>query len=78
MEDDMADNRRLWLIDDGYMFNASECIEPGFQFDYRKIREVVEKDGEIFQAYYLNSTPNPPKDVQDQSNPVTAYQLQRF
>lgn len=61
----MNDNRRLWLIDGGYMFNASESVQADFQYDYRKIREVLERDGEIFQAYYLNSTPNPPKDVQD-------------
>jgi uncharacterized LabA/DUF88 family protein len=61
----MGENRRLWLIDAGYMFNASKSVGSGFQYDYRKIRDVLEKDGEIFQAYYLNSTPNPPKDVQD-------------
>jgi len=61
----MAENRRLWLIDGGDMFNAQDSLGAEFQFDYRKIREVLEKDGEIFQAYYLNSTPNPPKDVQD-------------
>ena len=30
------------------------------QFDYLKLRQHLEANGELWRAYYLNSTPNPP------------------
>ena len=57
--------RRLWLIDGAYMFSAQTSLGVGFQFDYKKLRDKLEQDGKIFQAYYVNSTPNPPTDQQD-------------
>ena len=57
---------RLWLIDAGYLFNArSSTGEAGYQFNYLKLRQKLEEDGAIWRAYYLNSTPHPPKDAQD-------------
>jgi hypothetical protein len=61
----MADDRRLWLIDAGYLFSAQRAVGPGFQFDYLKLRGRVEQAGPLWRAYYLNSTPNPPSDAQD-------------
>lgn len=58
-------NRRLWVIDAGYFFNARHSVSQGFKFNYLKLRERLEKDGEIWRAYYLNSTPSPPTDAQD-------------
>jgi uncharacterized LabA/DUF88 family protein len=61
----MDRRRGLWLIDAGYLFSSQNTVEPGFQFDYRKLRDVVESDGPLWRAYYLNSTPNPPSDAQN-------------
>jgi hypothetical protein len=61
----MAADRRLWLIDAGYLFSAQRSVGPGFQFDYLKLRARVEQAGPLWRAYYLNSTPNPPSDAQD-------------
>lgn len=58
-------NRRLWLIDAAYMLMSQQTVQPGYQFDYRKLRDKLEMDGKFFQAYYVNSTPNPPSDQQD-------------
>ena len=59
-------NRRLWIIDAGYLLNAQRTVGPGYQFDYKKLRDKLENTGEaIWRAYYLNSTPNPTSDVQD-------------
>ena len=58
-------NRRLWLIDAAYMFLGQQTVGTGFQFDYKKLRDHLERDGKFFQAYYVNSTPNPPTDQQD-------------
>ena len=60
----MAD-RRLWLVDAGYLFNAQRSVGPAYQFDYLKLRQHLETNGELWRAYYLNSTPNPPTDAQD-------------
>ncbi len=63
----MLDNtRRLWLIDAGYMFNAQRMVEQDYHFDYLKMRTTLEKTKVIWRAYYLNSTPNPPLDAQNQ------------
>ncbi len=56
--------RGLWLIDTGYLFSSQGGVEPGYQFDYRKLRDFIELDGPIWRAYYLNSTPHPPTDAQ--------------
>jgi len=61
----MSQDRRLWIIDAGYLFNAQRSVRPGFQFDYLKLRRKLEEVGPIWRAYYLNSTPNPPTDAQD-------------
>lgn len=47
--------RRLWLIDASYLFNAQDTAAKGFRFDYRKLRNCLEKFGPIWRAYYLNS-----------------------
>ena len=56
---------RLWLIDAGYMFNARHSVRPGYEFSYLKLRQYLERTGEIWRAYYLNASPNPPSDAQD-------------
>ncbi|HHG4593931.1 NYN domain-containing protein [Pseudomonas aeruginosa] len=58
-------NRRIWLIDAGYLFNARHSVSSGYQFSYLKLREKIEQDGDIWRAYYFNSTHNPPTDGQD-------------
>jgi uncharacterized LabA/DUF88 family protein len=58
-------NRRLWLIDAGYLFNAQRSVGGGYQFDYLKLRRRLEEAEVIWRAYYLNSTPDPPTDAQD-------------
>lgn len=60
-----AEARRLWLIDAGYMIKAQESVRGGYRFSYLKLREYLERDGILWRAYYLNSTPNPPSDEQD-------------
>jgi len=57
--------RALWLIDAGYLHAAQSSIAPGYRFDYRKLRDKIEQDGEVWRAYFLNSTANPPTDLQD-------------
>jgi uncharacterized LabA/DUF88 family protein len=47
------------------MFLSQQTVGTGFQFDYKKLRDHLEQDGKFFQAYYVNSTPNPPTDQQD-------------
>jgi uncharacterized LabA/DUF88 family protein len=61
----MDRKRGLWLIDAAYLFSSQTAVEPAYQFDYRKLRELIELDGPIWRAYYLNSTPNPPTDAQN-------------
>lgn len=55
-------DRTIWIADAGYLLNA--C--PG-KFDYLKLKKALEeKMGSNFaEAFYLNSTPNPPTDAQD-------------
>jgi len=55
----------LWLIDAGYLFNGQRTVRPGYQFDYLKLRQKFEASGQIWRAYYLNSTPHPPTDAQN-------------
>jgi len=61
----MTPKRKLWLIDAGYMFNARHSVRSGYEFSYLRLRQYLEQDGPIWRAYYLNSTPNPPSDGQD-------------
>jgi uncharacterized LabA/DUF88 family protein len=61
----MDRKRGLWLIDAGYLFSCQRSVEPGYEFDYKKLREKVEAEGPLWRAYYLNSTPNPPSDAQN-------------
>ena len=56
---------KLWLIDAGYLFNAQRSVGATYKFDYLKLRNKLEENGEIWRAYYLNSTPNPWTDEQD-------------
>jgi uncharacterized LabA/DUF88 family protein len=58
-------NRRLWLIDAGYLFNAQNSIGGEYRFDYKKLRNKLEENAPLWRAYYLNSTPNPPADEQN-------------
>jgi uncharacterized LabA/DUF88 family protein len=60
------DTKRLWLIDAGYLFNAQRTIGHEYHFDYLKLRKKIEETKAIWRAYYINSTPNPPQDAQDQ------------
>lgn len=57
--------RRIWLIDGAYMLNAQRTVGATYQFDYLKLRQKVEERGKLVQAYYLNSTPDPPTDGQN-------------
>lgn len=61
----MSERRKLWLIDAGYMFNARHSVRSGYEFSYLRLRQYLEQNGCIWRAYYLNSTPNPPSDAQD-------------
>ena len=61
----MENERRLWLIDGSYLYKAQRAVEPNYQFDYKKLRDWLEQHGEVFQAYYLNATPDPPTDAQN-------------
>jgi len=58
-------NRRLWLIDAGYLFNSRHSVTANYQFSYLKLRNKIEQDGPIWRAYYLNSTNSPPSEAQD-------------
>ena len=60
-------DKRLWIIDAGYLFNAQRSIGQGFRLDYLQLRRQIEQQAGIpfWRAYYLNSTPNPPTDGQD-------------
>ena len=62
----MSTDRRLWLIDAGYLVKAQQTVAPGYQFCYRKLRAKLEENGPFWRAYYLNCSSNPPKDEQDE------------
>ena len=61
----MNSDRRLWIIDASYLFNARRAVAAGFQFDYLKLRNKVETFGALWRAYYLNSTAHPAADARD-------------
>jgi hypothetical protein len=49
-------NKKLWLIDAGYLFKARHCIREGYEFSYLKLRQKLEEfAGPIWRGYYLNS-----------------------
>lgn len=48
-------DRKMWLIDGQYLFKA--CPE-GDRADYLRLREWLERDGEIAQGYYVDSRPD--------------------
>jgi len=54
--------KTVWIVDAGYLIKC-----PLGHFDYLKLKGELEKrsGGPFFEAYYLNSTPNPPTDAQD-------------
>jgi len=54
--------RLVWIVDGAYMFNT-----PLGHFDYVKLRAELEKQIKqpIDEGFYLNSTPDPPKDQQN-------------
>lgn len=60
----MGNERRLWLIDASYLYKGQRVFGD-YAFDYKKLRDWLEQHGEIFQAYYLNATPDPPTDQQN-------------
>ncbi|MBP6874704.1 MAG: NYN domain-containing protein [Candidatus Eisenbacteria bacterium] len=60
-----TEDRRLWLIDAGYLFNAQRSLGNRFLFDYLKLRTKVETFGPLWRAYYLNSVPQPPTEKQN-------------
>lgn len=55
-------DRIIWIADAGYLLKA--CPD---KFDYLKLKELLETEcgGAFAESFYLNSTPNPPTDVQD-------------
>jgi uncharacterized LabA/DUF88 family protein len=55
--------KTIWIVDAAYLLKAAA---PN-QFDYLKLKNFIESEnnGEITEAYYLNSTHNPPSDQQD-------------
>ena len=56
--------KAVWIVDGAYLLKAGQRFG---RFDYIKLRRKLEADiGQpFFEAYYLNSTPNPPTDAQD-------------
>ncbi|MCE2392357.1 MAG: NYN domain-containing protein [Proteobacteria bacterium] len=60
-----AEASKLWLIDAGYLFNAQRSVDPGYSFDYLKLRRKLEEHGAFWRAYYLNSTSHVPSEAQE-------------
>jgi len=58
------ENRRLWLIDAGYMYRGQMIYARDYSIDYIKLRNVLEKEEPLWRAYYLNSVPSPTPDSQ--------------
>ncbi|MGE4537438.1 MAG: NYN domain-containing protein [Desulfovibrio sp.] len=57
-------NRKLWLIDAGYMYRGQSIYSRDYSIDYVKLRNKLEIDEPLWRAYYLNSVPNPTPDAQ--------------
>jgi uncharacterized LabA/DUF88 family protein len=49
-------NRRLWLIDAGYLNSVQRTLGEEFKLDYLKLRNKIEEDGEIWRAFFLTSS----------------------
>ena len=47
---------RLWLIDGSYFYKAAYSSMRDYQLDYVKLRKRLEADGELWRAYYLNTS----------------------
>ena len=60
----MRTGKTVWLIDAAYLFNAQRSLGGDYNFDYLKLRNKLEENGEINRVYYLNSSQNPPNDAQ--------------
>ena len=61
----MSDDKCLWLIDGGYIFNAQRSVDPTYSMDYLRLRTKIEETMTIWRAYYLNSTPILRSEAQD-------------
>ncbi|MGI6144454.1 MAG: NYN domain-containing protein [Clostridia bacterium] len=61
----MRTGKTVWLIDAAYLFNAQRSLGGDYNFDYLKLRNKLEENGEINRVYYLNSSQNPPNDAQN-------------
>ena len=57
-------NRKLWLIDAGYMYRGQSIYSRDYSIDYVKLRNKLELEEPLWRAYYLNSIPNPTPDAQ--------------
>lgn len=58
------DERKLWLIDAGYMYRGQSIYSRDYSIDYVKLRNKLEVEGPLWRAYYLNSVPTPTPDAQ--------------
>jgi len=58
------ENRRLWLIDAGYMYRGQLNYNRDYSIDYIKLRNKLEETEQLWRAYYLNSVPSPIPDSQ--------------
>ncbi len=61
----MREGQTIWLIDAAYLFNAQRSAGADYIFDYLKLKNRLEKRGQISRVYYLNSSQNPPNDNQN-------------
>lgn len=61
----MNTGKALWLIDGGYLYKGQNAVEPGFQLNYKRLRDWLEKETPLWRAYYLNSMPNISSEQQD-------------
>jgi len=52
-------NRKLWLIDAGYMYRGQSIYAKDYSLNYVALRGKIEEDEPLWRAYYLNSVPNP-------------------
>lgn len=57
--------KTVWIIDGGYLFNFGKSRPNGF--DYLKLKDELVKanGGQIYETYFLNSTPDPATDAQN-------------
>ena len=61
----MERKRALWLIDGGYLFHTKSTAGHNYEFDYKKLRKWIEKEGPVWRAYYLNAVSGGPSEGQD-------------